>query len=91
MIKNREQSLAQRVLGAVDLAIDLATLGEYGLEPLTAERACRERPGRARRQSSRAAAEASSAPGWEALATARRGECLRPAAAVSSRRLRARA
>jgi hypothetical protein len=77
MIKKREQSLAQRVLGAVDLAIDLATLGEYGLEPLTAERACRERPG--------------CSTGWEALATARRGECLRPAAAISSRRPRARA
>ena len=27
-------SLSQRVLGAVDLAIDFATLGEYGLEEL---------------------------------------------------------
>ena len=34
MIEERERrhSLTQRVLGAVDLAIDFATLGEYGLE-----------------------------------------------------------
>jgi hypothetical protein len=63
----RRKSFAQRVLGAVDLAIDFATLGEYGLEPLPAnagrcaEGSRRERPGHA--------------TGWEALATARRGGC----------------
>jgi hypothetical protein len=40
-------SFAQRVLGALDLAIDFATLGEYGLEPLPADGLCRERVGHA--------------------------------------------
>jgi hypothetical protein len=63
----QKQTMTQRLLGAVDLAIDFATLGEYGLEPLPApagSRAggpCRERPG--------------PRTGWEALATARRGGC----------------
>ena len=66
------ESLTQRLLGAVDLAIDFATLGEYGLEPLPAnagrraDGTCRERPGHT--------------PGWEALAKARRGGCLRHSA-----------
>ena len=43
--------VGQRILGAIDLAIDFATLGEYGLEPLPAQAGgpadgpCRERPG----------------------------------------------
>ena len=37
--------LTRRLLGAVDLAVDFATLGEYGLEPLPADEPCRERPG----------------------------------------------
>jgi len=59
----------QRILGAIDLAIDFATLGEYGLEPLPAPTAtaadgtCRERPGLR--------------TGWEAFATGRRGDCVR--------------
>lgn len=61
----RRTPLAQRVLGAVDLAIDVATLGEYGLEPCPADEPCRERPGRK--------------TGWEALTTARpRGGCGQP-------------
>jgi hypothetical protein len=62
-------SLARRVLGGVDLAIDFATLGEYGLEPLDAARGdanehCRERPGHV--------------AGWEALARSRsRDRCRR--------------
>ena len=32
-----------RLLSGIDLAIDLATLGEYGLEPLPAEAPCRMR------------------------------------------------
>lgn len=56
-----EKRFAQRMLGAVDLAIDFATLGEYGLEPVPADEPCRERPGRR--------------TGWEALATVRRGHC----------------
>jgi hypothetical protein len=45
-------SFAQRVLGAVDLAIDFATLGEYGLQTWPEETGCladgsrRERRGR---------------------------------------------
>jgi hypothetical protein len=49
----RRTSFAQRILGAVDLAIDFATLGEYGLEPLPADGPCRARAGDA---------------GWEAFA-----------------------
>ena len=62
----------QKILGAVDLAIDLATLGEYGLEPLPASGPCRERAEHrlTRRRS-----------GWEALPTARRGACGRPVSA----------
>ena len=55
------RGFAQRCLGAVDLAIEFATLGEYGLEPLPEHRSCRERSGRA--------------AGWEALATARSRGC----------------
>jgi hypothetical protein len=38
-------SLSQRLLSAVDLAVDFSTLGEYGLEPLTADGPCIERSG----------------------------------------------
>jgi len=71
----------QRILGAIDLAIDFATLGEYGLEPLPAPAAhaadgtCRERPGHARRKSSGASLEGACMTGWEAFATGRRGSC----------------
>lgn len=59
--------IGRRILGAIDLAIDFATLGEYGLEPLpagvggTADGPCRERPG--------------PSAGWETFAKARRGGC----------------
>lgn len=52
MIREQRASFAQRVLGAVDLAIDFATLGEYGLETWPEETGCladgsrRERRGR---------------------------------------------
>ena len=61
--------MSQRVLSAIDLAIDFATLGEYGLEPLPARAGGladgprRERPGQL--------------TGWEAFAKARRGDCVR--------------
>ena len=65
--------MRQRILGAVDLAIDFATLGEYGLEHLPAQvpgqagspadGPRRERPGQL--------------TGWEAFAKARRGDCVR--------------
>ena len=64
--------VGQRILGAVDLAIDFATLGEYGLEPLpgdtesSADGLCRKRRGRV--------------AAWEAPATTRRRGCqVRPA------------
>jgi hypothetical protein len=67
--------MTRRILGAIDLAIDFATLGEYGLEPLPAhlpvsgpgpaDGPCRERPG-----------HTPSATGWEAFARARRGDCV---------------
>ena len=62
------QELAQRLLGAVDLAIDVATLGEYGLEQRChCARCSADGPGRERR--GRKAA-------WEASTAARpRGEC----------------
>jgi hypothetical protein len=62
--------LGQQVISGVDLMIDFATLGEYGLEPRPGAGSCRERPDRRPRPSRR--------PGWEALATARRGACATP-------------
>jgi hypothetical protein len=56
----RRENLAGRVAGAIDLLVDFATLGEYGLEPLPAD-------GRCELDGHRAA--------WEALATSRRGSC----------------
>lgn len=35
--------MSQRLLSAVDLAIDVATLGEYGLEAVPTASPCRER------------------------------------------------
>jgi hypothetical protein len=73
-MRTREQTssgFGQRILGAVDLAIDLATLGEYGLERLpgdaeaSADGLCRERRGHTAT--------------WEALATSRRRGCRLPA------------
>ena len=83
MFASRPRKISRRVLGAVDLAIDLGTLGEYGLEPVPADEPCRERPG--------------PATGWEALPAARpRGTCghfgaagaSRPAAATHAGRVR---
>jgi hypothetical protein len=52
-IKESKMSLSQRVLGAVDLAIEFATLGEYGLEEIeqpelrvATDRCRRQRSGR---------------------------------------------
>ena len=70
-MRTNQHNFSRRILGAVDLAIDLATLGEYGLETLpgdtedSADGLCRERRGHT--------------PAWEALATTRRGACCRPA------------
>ena len=64
---HRRIDLAQRTVSGVDLAIDFATLGEYGLEPLPADGSCRARADRRSKPSRR--------PGWEVLATTRRGAC----------------
>jgi hypothetical protein len=66
MFHGRRQ-LGQRILDGVDLVIDFATLGEYGLEPLHADGSSCERAGRRPRPNRR--------PGWEALTTTRRGAC----------------
>ncbi len=57
-----QQNLKQRgrLAGFLDLVVDFATLGEYGLEPVVTT-------GRCERDGLRTA--------WEALATPRRGEC----------------
>jgi hypothetical protein len=68
-VNRTRQSWTDRAAGAVDLVIDFATLGEYGLEPVAASSAgaCEGPGGNA---------------GWEALGRARRGDCrLTPAPA----------
>jgi hypothetical protein len=68
-VNRTRQSWTDRAAGAIDLLIDFATLGEYGLEPTAASSAgaC-EGPG--------------GNTGWEALGRARRGDCgLSPAPA----------
>ncbi|HEX2129006.1 MAG TPA: hypothetical protein VHF58_07295 [Solirubrobacterales bacterium] len=64
----KTQSIAQRLLSAVDLAIDFATLGEYGLEPLPADGPCRER---ARHSTAREALTAARSRGCDAGARRR--------------------
>jgi hypothetical protein len=67
--------IGQQMISGVDLVIDFATLGEYGLEPRPepagpgwrADGSCRERAARRSRPDRR--------PGWEASATTRRGAC----------------
>jgi hypothetical protein len=71
----RRDKFAGRVAGAIDLLVDFATLGEYGLEPLPADGRCELDGHRA---------------GWEALATSRRGSC-REAMQSRSERARAHA
>jgi hypothetical protein len=84
MMKESKMSLSQKVLGAFDLAIEFATLGEYGLEQidlpaLDADTGLcrRERSGRTRRMPSRAAVEAP-AVAREARTTTRRRGCETP-------------
>jgi hypothetical protein len=67
---DRQQTLADRVADRIDLLIDLATLGEYGLEPVPADGCCGERPARAIRSGRPS--------GWEAFSQARRGACRLP-------------
>jgi hypothetical protein len=63
----RRNDFGQQVISGVDLAIDFATLGEYGLVPRSADGSCRDRTGRRPKPNRR--------PGWEAPATTRRGAC----------------
>jgi hypothetical protein len=66
MFHGHRKGTGQRLLGGIDLAIDLATLGAYGLQPIPADGPCREH-GQRRTTHRRSA--------WEALPTARRGAC----------------
>jgi hypothetical protein len=59
--------LGQRVVDGVDLVIDFATLGEYGLEETRAEGSVRQRTDRRPKSDRR--------PGWEAPARAPRSAC----------------
>jgi hypothetical protein len=61
-VNRSQKSWMDRAAGAIDLVVDFATLGEYGLEPVAASSAgaC-EGPG--------------GNTGWEALGRARRGGC----------------
>jgi hypothetical protein len=63
-MKRDRRSLRDRLAGGIDLMIDFATLGEYGLEPVPAFDAGCEGSGRT--------------TGWEALAPAQRRSCDRP-------------
>ena len=60
----REDNFAGNLAGAIDLLVDFATLGEYGLESRSARERCEQDGRRA---------------GWEALAARRRGDCALPA------------
>ena len=65
-----KDNTAGTIAGAIDLLVDFATLGEYGLESPPAAGRC-EMDGRR-------------PAGWEALATPRRGSCI-PARRVDFR------
>jgi hypothetical protein len=67
----RRNAIAQRLLSGMDLLIDAATLGEYGLEPLPADGSCRERV----RPEGSPSGRLGTRPAWEASTTARRGAC----------------
>jgi hypothetical protein len=70
MIRERRQ-ISDRLVGGIDLTIDFATLGEYGLEPVSADDAGCERSGQE--------SFGFTWTGWEALAPARRRGCELPA------------
>ena len=63
--------LVHRIMGGLDLLIDFATLGEYGLQELPADGPGCEGIGRQRVASTKPRGAAPT--GWEALAPARRG------------------
>ena len=76
MFHGQADGIGQRLLGGVDLVIDLATLGSYGLEPIPADGPCREHG--QRRPTLRRSA-------WEELPAARRGACGAASAPVDFR------
>ena len=63
--------LVARVIDAVDLVIDFATLGEYGLEEMPTDGPGCE--GTGRRRATPATPRVHSPTGWEAFAPARHG------------------
>jgi hypothetical protein len=63
--------LVHRIMGGLDLLIDFATLGEYGLEELPADGPGCE--GTGRRRAAPTTPRGATPTGWEALAPARRG------------------
>jgi hypothetical protein len=63
--------LVHRIMGGLDLLIDFATLGEYGLQELPADGPGCE--GIGRRRVAPTKPEGAVPTGWEALAPARRG------------------
>lgn len=65
-------------MDTLDLVVDFATLGEYGLEPAGAEVTCVG--GRCEQDGRRA--------GWEAIATPRRGSPCEPRVTLGSGRTR---
>jgi hypothetical protein len=60
-MRSTKRNVIARLVGGIDLVIDFATLGEYGLQPVAAFDAGCEGSGQT--------------TGWEALAPARRGPC----------------
>jgi hypothetical protein len=81
------RGLVHRIMGGLDLLIDFATLGEYGLEELPADGPGCEATGRARVRPDHARGVAPT--GWEAFAPARRGPLRHPPRATKKRRLSA--
>ena len=62
-LNNRIKSLSVRLADGLDLAIEAATLGGYGLEPIQADAGCGQRDREVT---------------WEVSTPARRGSCDRP-------------
>ena len=74
-LRDHKKSLSQHLLGAVDLALDFATLGEYGLEPVAVRAARRppRRPARRRPAPGCAAANEKEPPRGRLFRTRRNG------------------
>ena len=70
-MSSSSKRLVHRIMGGLDLLIDFATLGEYGLEELPADGPGCE--GTGRRRDGPITPRGAAPTGWEALAPARRG------------------